>query len=193
MLLTHVLTGFGLAGAAGLNAYIPLLAVSLLARFEVISLSSPFDVLVNPWVTGALVVLVVLEFIVDKVPGADHVNDVIATFIRPAAGAVVFAGASGVVKDVSPIILVIAGLVTALSVHAVKAAARPVVNAATVGVGAPVASVVEDALSAVTSLVAVFLPLLVLVLFVAGLIGAVLVVRELKNRANRPAAAPALP
>lgn len=188
MLLTQVLTGFGLAGAAGLNAYIPLLAVSLLARFNVISLTAPFDVLVNPWVTGALVVLVIVEFVVDKFPGADHVNDLVQTLIRPAAGAVVFAGASGIIKDVSPALLVIAGLLTALSVHAVKAAARPVVSAATVGVGAPVVSLLEDALAATASLIAVFLPILVLVLFGMSLWGVYLVIVSLQKKRATPTA-----
>ena len=84
--------GLGLAGAAGLNAYIPLLGVAVLGRMHVLALSPPFDLLMHPVVIGALGVLLALELVVDKVPAADHVNDVVQTFIRPAAGAVLFLG-----------------------------------------------------------------------------------------------------
>ncbi|MGZ6099091.1 MAG: DUF4126 domain-containing protein [Myxococcaceae bacterium] len=166
-LLTSLLTGLGLAGAAGLNAYIPLLGVALLGRAHLITLSSPFDTLMHPLVIAVLVLLLALEVVVDKVPGADHVNDVAQTFVRPAAGAVLFLGGSGAAGQVPPLVLLIAGLVTAFGVHATKAAVRPAVNVATLGVGAPVVSLVEDGISAVTTVVAVLVPLLVVLLLAA--------------------------
>ena len=152
MALANIVSAFGLAGAAGLNAYIPLLIVAVLGRLEVIKLSTPFDALTSWWVIGALVVLLLIEIVVDKVPGADHVNDVIQTFVRPTAGAILFAANAGVISDASPVLALITGLVLAFSVHATKAVARPVVNATTVGLGAPVISVVEDLTSVVASL-----------------------------------------
>jgi hypothetical protein len=47
-LWTHLLTGLGLAGAAGLNAYLPLLGVAVLARLHVLTLSPPLDLLGHP-------------------------------------------------------------------------------------------------------------------------------------------------
>jgi hypothetical protein len=94
-LLTSLLTGLGLAGAAGLNAYVPLLGVALLGRAHLLTLASPFDLLMHPVAIGVLVVLLALEVVVDKVPGADHVNDVVQAFVRPAAGALLFLGGSG--------------------------------------------------------------------------------------------------
>jgi len=168
-LLTSLLTGLGLAGAAGLNAYVPLLGVALLGRAHLLTLSSPLDTLMHPVVIGVLVLLLALEVVVDKVPGADHVNDVAQTFVRPAAGAVLFLGGSGAAGHVPPLVLLMAGLVTAFGVHATKAAVRPAVNVATLGVGAPVVSLVEDVISAVTTVVAVLLPLLVVLLLAAVL------------------------
>lgn len=162
MVLANIITAFGLSGAAGLNAYIPLLIVAVLGRAGVIQLSQPFDVLTSWPAIGALVILLIVEFIVDKVPGADHVNDVIQTFVRPAAGAVLFAANTGVIAGMDPVVGLIAGLVMALSVHATKAAARPVVNASTMGIGAPFVSAAEDILSAVGSILAIFFPLLFL-------------------------------
>ena len=68
--LMNIISAFGLASAAGLNAYIPLLTVAILAREEVLQLQAPFDVMSEWWVIGILVVLLVIEVIVDKVPGA---------------------------------------------------------------------------------------------------------------------------
>ncbi len=69
----------------------------------------------------------------DKIPVADHVNDVVQTFVRPAAGALLFVGGSGAAGHVPPVVLVIAGLVTAFGVHATKATVRPAVNVSTLG------------------------------------------------------------
>src|SRR5215470_14358333 len=102
-LVTSLLTGLGLAGAAGLNAYVPLLGVALLGRMHVVPLAAPFDVLMHPVAIAALVLLLALEVVVDKVPGADHANDVVQTFIRPAAGALLFLGGSGAAGQVSPL------------------------------------------------------------------------------------------
>jgi hypothetical protein len=165
MALANIVSAFGLAGAAGLNAYIPLLIVAILGRAEVLKLSAPFDVLTSWWVIGALVILLIIEIVVDKIPGADHINDVIQTFVRPAAGAVLFAANAGIVRDASPVLALIVGLILAFSVHATKAAARPVVNATTLGLGAPVISVAEDITATVGSLLAIFAPVL-FVLFV---------------------------
>jgi hypothetical protein len=68
VLFAQLLTGFGLAGAAGLNAYIPLLAIALLGRFGVVTLHAPFDVLTHGAVIAVLAVLLVVELVVDKVP-----------------------------------------------------------------------------------------------------------------------------
>jgi len=168
-LLASLLTGLGLAGAAGLNAYIPLLGVALLGRTHVLTLSPPLDVLMHPVAIGALGVLLALEVVVDKVPAADHVNDVVQTFIRPGAGALLFLGASGAAGQMPPLVLLLAGLVTAFGVHATKAAVRPAVNVSTLGLGTPVISLIEDLLSAITTVVAVLVPVLV-VLMLAGLL-----------------------
>lgn len=183
--LTHIITAFGLAGAAGLNAYIPLLAVGVLGRAGFLQLSEPFDVLTSWPAIITIAVFLLIEFVVDKVPGADHVNDVIQTFVRPAAGAVLFAANTGVVQGLDPTVAIIAGLVLALGVHGAKAAARPAVNLTTLGVGAPVVSVIEDITSAIASFLAIFAPVL-FILFVA-LVGFVVWRIGRKIRARRQA------
>ncbi len=172
--MIDILSAFGLSAATGLNAYLPLLIVGLLARFtDLITLSTPWDTLENPWVLGVLGVLLVIEMTVDKIPAADTVNDVIQTVVRPAAGAVLFAASSNTVTNVSPALALICGLMVAGSVHAAKATARPIITASTMGVANPVVSVAEDVVSGTTTVLSVMLPavaavlvLLILLLFV---------------------------
>lgn len=156
--LSGIISAFGLSTAAGLNAYIPLLVVAVLGRMGVINLATPYDAITSWWAIAAIVVLGAVEFAVDKIPGADHINDVVQTFVRPAAGALLFAANSGVITQTSPVVALVIGLVLAGGVHVTKAVARPVINATTLGVGAPVVSVLEDVVSATGSLLAVFLP-----------------------------------
>jgi hypothetical protein len=159
-ILTSLLSAFGLSSASGLNAYIPLLTVALLARWtNWVKLNPPFDILTNEWVILALLVLLTIEIIVDKIPAADSLNDVIQTFVRPAAGAILFAASTRAI-DLHPVLAVILGLVLAFGVHAVKATARPVVSVSTGGVGNAFVSAGEDVVSAGVSVMALAMPLL---------------------------------
>ncbi len=158
-----LLTAFGLAASAGLNAYIPLLIVALLGRFtDWFTLNSPWDVLTSWWVIGALVFLTLIEFFADKAPAVNHVNDAIQTFVRPAAGAVLFAASTGAAGGVHPIVAMIAGLLVAGGVHTVKAAAvRPAVTATTAGVGNVPVSMAEDLVAAAVSIAAIVVPVVI--------------------------------
>ena len=94
-LLTGIFTAFGLSASAGLNAYIPLLLVGLLARYtDLIHLNAPWDTLSNPWIVLMLCILVIIEMLADKVPAVNHLNDLVQTLIRPAAGAIAFAASA---------------------------------------------------------------------------------------------------
>lgn len=189
MALAGILTAFGLSGAAGLNAYIPLLLVAVLGRLGVVQLGEPWSILTHTWVIVLVSVLLVVEVVIDKVPGADHINDILQTFVRPAAGAVLFAANAGVITDAHPAVPLVLGLVVAFSVHATKAAARPVVNASTLGVGAPVVSAIEDFISVAASVAAIFAPLIVLGLVVAFTVVVFMVWSRRRQRKSAPAAA----
>jgi hypothetical protein len=163
-----IFTAFGLSASAGLNAYIPLLIVALLARFTpIIQLNTPWDALESWWTIGILLVLATIEFFADKVPAVNHINDVIQTFIRPTAGAVLFAASTSVVSDLNPVLAVILGLLVAGSVHAVKAGAlRPAVTATTGGVGNIPVSIAEDIISTLLSVIAAIMPVIIAVVLV---------------------------
>ena len=183
-LLTGIFTAFGLSASAGLNAYIPLLLVGLLARYtNMINLNQPWDTLTNPWIILMLCVLVIIEMLADKVPAVNHINDLIQTLIRPAAGAIAFAASANVVTDISPVLALAAGLLVAGTVHVAKAGAlRPAVTATTGGAGNIPVSIAEDVVSTVLSILAIVLPLLVGTLLV---VLAAFIIYWLYRRANR--------
>jgi len=167
--MVGLLGAFGLAAATGLNAYLPLVIVGLLARFtDLIALKAPWSALTDPVVLIVLGVLLLIEMTVDKIPAVDTVNDVIQTVFRPAAGAVLFAASGNVVSNVSPVLAMICGLIIAGGVHTAKTIARPAVRAGTVGMGNPAVSLAEDAVSGVTTILAVVAPVVMAALIVLG-------------------------
>ena len=170
--VTGVATGIGLSTAAGLNAYLPLLIIALLARFtDVIELNPPYDVLTSWWVIGILAVLLVIEMLVDKVPALDSANDVVQTIIRPLAGAILFASNARLLSEIHPVLAIACGLLIAGGVHAAKATVRPVVTGTTGGLLNPVVSTLENVASLATTILAVFVPILLLLIIVLVVIG----------------------
>jgi len=139
-----VLTGLTLAAPAGVNAYIPLLPVALAERFGWLHVDAPYNMLGSWWAIALVGVLLVVEVVADNIPAVDHANDAVQTVVRPAAGGLLAMAASGQGAAGSALLLV-AGILIAGGVHAVKASARPAVNVSTAGIGAPVVSTIEDA------------------------------------------------
>jgi len=161
-----IFTAFGLAAATGLNAYLPLLIVGLLARYtELISLKAPWSALTHPLVLVLIAVLLAIEFTVDKIPAVDTINDVIQTAVRPAAGAILFAASGSVISDLSPVLALACGLCIAGGVHTAKSVARPAVTAGTLGTANPVVSFVEDGVSGATTFLSILAPAVLAVLF----------------------------
>ncbi len=165
-----VLTGMGLSAAAGLNAFIPFLVVALVARFtDVLTLPAEFAWIESWWAIGIGSVLLFTEVVLDKIPAVDTVNDAVQTFIRPSVGGLIFAATSAAEEiDNSawmaehPWVGIGLGVIVSGLVHTGKVAARPAINAGTLGAGAPVVSAAEDTASVGLSLVAIFLPVLVI-------------------------------
>ncbi len=185
-------TALGLATAAGLNAWIPLLATGLLARWtDVIDLDGTWASLEDTAVLIALAGVAVLDFVGDKVPGVDHVLHGAGTVIAPVTG-VVAALASSSALDVSPALMTIIGLVAAETSHGTRMAIRPFSTATTAGAGNPVLSLIEDVVSFGLSFVAILLPVLAALIVVAMFAAAWTVIRRLRRRLReRSAPAPA--
>jgi hypothetical protein len=135
-----------LAWASGLRLYLTVFAVGLAGHLGYIELPDALKVLEHPWVIVAAGFMVVMEFLVDKVPALDSAWDAIHTFIRIPAGALLAAGATG---DTLSALTVAAGLlggtITA-GTHFTKAAGRGLINTSPEPFTNWGASLTEDAL-----------------------------------------------
>lgn len=179
---TAILTGIGLAAPAGLNAYIPLLTLALADRATTrVTLNAPYDVLSSNLGIAILVILLTVEVAVDKIPGVDHVNDLIQSFVRPAAGAIAAAAATGGVVSINPAIMVLVGVVLAGSVNAVKVTTRPAVTVGTAGIFNPIVSLAEDAVAVLASITAIFLPFLVILFLALFAVSSILLLRRVRR------------
>src|SRR5512141_3003573 len=167
-ILLGVFSAFGLSASAGLNAYIPLLVVGVLAHYtDLIQFREPWDLLANPWILILLGILLIIEMLADKIPVVNHINDLIQTIVRPAAGAVAFAASTNVIEGINPVLAMACGLLVAGSVHLAKSAAvRPLVTATTAGAGNVPVSIAEDITSTVVSFLSILLPIAIVILVV---------------------------
>ncbi len=183
--LVELLQALGLSTASGLNAYVPLLVVGLLARFTgLIHLNAPYDLLTNPVVLAVIALLAVLDFVADKVPGVDHALHVAGLVIHPAAGAVLFLAADGDAGNVHPVLAAVCGLLLAGGTHIGRMAVRPASTAATGGLANPVLSFCEDGVSLVLSVLAVVVPVLAALLVLLVIIVFALFLRRRRRRAG---------
>lgn len=187
-------TAIGLATSAGLNAYIPLLAYGLLARYtDFVSLPEGWMWLTDPILLSIVGALLLIEIVADKAPAVDSVNDVIQTLIRPTSGGLMFASAfadetvssGSVFSEPKTWVLLVVGFAVALAMHLFKTTARPAVNAGTAGLGAPVVSTAEEVVAASLTATAIFAPVLVLVVLAIVLAPVVWMVVKFRQRVDK--------
>jgi hypothetical protein len=162
--------GMGASWVSGINLYAAVATLGLLGRFAHLKLPGDLDVVTNWWVIGVALFLFVIEFIADKIQLVDSVWDIIHTFIRIPAGAVLAATAFGDFDRSIQVIALLLGGGLALSSHGTKAAARALVNTSPEPVSNIVVSLSEDLLAVITVVAAVFLPLVVFLIIAAGLV-----------------------
>ncbi len=164
----------GASWVSGINLYACVATLGLLSRFANLQLPGELEVLTNWWVIAVAATLYVIEFVADKVPLVDSTWDVIHTFIRVPAGAILGAAAFGEFdKSVQAIAFLLGGGL-ALSSHGTKAAARAVINTSPEPVSNIVVSTLEDLLAVIAVVLSVFLPYLLF-----GVVGLGLVITAL--------------
>lgn len=159
----------GASWVSGINLYAAVATLGLLGRFAHLKLPGELEVVTNWWVIGVALVLFLIEFVADKIQIVDSIWDVIHTFIRIPAGAVLATAAFGDFDRSIQVIALLLGGGLALSSHGTKAATRALVNASPEPFSNVVVSLSEDVLAIVTILLAAFLPILVFVVIAAGL------------------------
>lgn len=158
-----MMAGFGFATAAGLNAWLTLLLVSIASKLGFLTLAQPYDVMSSPPIMIFLVAMTLIEGLADKIPGVDHASHIIHLVLQPVAGAILFASQAGIITDMSPVLAFMVGALVAGTVHAVRATVRPVVTVSTMGVGNPVVSVAEDVAAGTITVAAIAAPVLAVV------------------------------
>ncbi len=152
-----------LAAATGLRAWLPLLLSGGLARAGFLELGESFRFLSSDHALVLFSVASVLELAADKIPALDHVLDGLSTVVRPVAGSMLAAAALGVVSDpLTALVLGVAvGVPSSLVPHAAKSLLRAASTAFTGGLGNPILSFLEDALTVFLVTLAVLVPMAV--------------------------------
>jgi hypothetical protein len=168
--ISTLAVGMGASWVSGINLYATVATLGLLGRFANLKLPGELDVLTSWWVIGVALFLFVIEFVADKIQFVDSAWDVIHTFIRIPAGAVLAATAFGEFDRSVQVIALLLGGGLALSSHGTKAATRALINTSPEPVSNIVVSLAEDVLAVVTILLAIFLPIVVFVVIAAGLV-----------------------
>ncbi len=166
--ISTLAVSLGASWVSGINLYAAVATLGLLSRFAHLKLPGELDVVTNWWVISVALFLFVVEFIADKVPVVDSVWDVIHTFIRIPAGAVIAATAFGDFDRSVQVIALLVGGSLALSSHGTKASLRALVNTSPEPVSNIVLSLAEDVLVVVSVVLALFLPVLVFLVIGAG-------------------------
>src|ERR687898_1036979 len=169
-LISTIAIAMGASWVSGINLYASVATLGLLGRFADLQLPGELQVLTSWWVIGIAVALYVVEFVADKVPYVDSTWDVIHTFIRVPAGAVLAASAFGDFDRGIQVIALLLGGGLALSSHGTKAATRAMLNTSPEPVSNVVASIVEDIIAVISVICSVFLPVLLFVIVGVGLV-----------------------
>lgn len=136
----------GAAWASGINLYAALLMFGILGTTGNLVLPEDLQILTNPLVITAAAFMYAVEFFADKTPGLDSAWDVMHTFVRIPAGAVLAAAAVGELDPAVQTAAFIIGGGLAASSHAAKTSSRAVINTSPEPVSNWTASISEDLL-----------------------------------------------
>lgn len=167
-LISTLAIAMGSAWVSGINLYAGVATLGLLSRFAHLQLPGELQVITSWWVIGIAVALYLIEFVADKVPWIDSTWDVVHTFIRVPAGAVLAATAFGDFDRSVQVVAFLLGGGLALSSHGTKATTRAMLNMSPEPISNSVASVVEDVLAISSTIISVFFPILLFIIVGVG-------------------------
>src|SRR5918995_4128393 len=134
----------GTAWTSGINLYATVATLGLAGRFDMIRLPESLEVLTSPIVIAVACIMYAIEFFADKIPYVDTGWDILHTFIRVPAGAILAARSLG---DMSPGLetaALLAGGSIALAAHGTKATSRLAINTSPEPFSNWITSFVED-------------------------------------------------
>jgi hypothetical protein len=142
--LATIAIALGASWASGINPYMAILLMGGAQRLGLVTLPSDLQVLGSYWVLGVVTGLFALNFLADKIPFVDSINDALHTFVRIPAGALLAFGAA---DQLGPEVAVIAGLLggtLAAGSHLAKTGTRALINTSPEPFSNIAASVAED-------------------------------------------------
>jgi hypothetical protein len=175
----------GTAWTSGINLYATVAALGLAGRSEMIQLPPELQVLTHPAVIAVACIMYVIEFFADKVPYVDSGWDVLHTFIRVPAGAILAAKSLGDMNPALELAALLAGGSVAFAAHGTKATLRLAINTSPEPFSNWAASVAED-VAVLGSIWMVFNhPIVMLILVVSFLALVVWLVPKLYRLAKR--------
>ena len=151
----------GTAWTSGINLYATVTVLGLLQKFGAAHLPGGLDALDNWWIIGVAGGLYLIEFFADKIPYVDSVWDVVHTFIRVPAGAVVAYAATNQMDASVYIPAALMGGGLAFGSHGTKTALRVGANLSPEPVSNWALSIVEDIIAFGGTLLAVFAPFVI--------------------------------
>ena len=163
-LISTIGLAMGSSWVSGIRLYATIATLGLLSRFAHLPLPGELSVLNNWWIIGISSGLFVVEFFADKIPYLDSGWDVVHTFIRIPAGAVLAAAAFGDFDKKVQLIALLVGGGIALSAHGTKATARAAVNLSPEPFSNVIVSLVEDVIAVVSVVLSFLLPIVIIVL-----------------------------
>ena len=144
--LVHIIAlTLGVSWASGINLYAAMLTLGLLAATGHADLPPGLEILTNPMVIFAAGLMYCVEFFADKVPGLDTGWDVVHSFVRIPAAAILAAAASMEIGPAAQVAAAIIGGGLATSTHLTKASSRVLVNTSPEPVTNSALSLTEDA------------------------------------------------
>jgi len=188
-IVSAVLAGISLSAASGLRVFIPILALGLAGRYELLPVSEQFM-----WMTSDLVLLIVgiaalLEVGSYYVPLVDNLLDLVATPAAMAGGTVILASLLPEMNAATQwLTAAVLGGGTAGVVQGSTVLARGLSTASTGGIGNPIISTGETGGSLLAVLLAVFVPIVFGLIVIAAVLALLMwLVRRVRNRKQRRA------
>jgi len=163
----------GAGWASGLNVYATVLVLGMSQRLGLVTLPHDLQVLGSFWVLSAAAVLFALNFLADKIPYVDSLNDLLHTAVRIPSGAVLAFGAADQAGPEIAVVAALLGGTLAAGSHIAKTGSRALINASPEPFSNVAASLGTDALVVAGLVMAIAHPitfLCLLALFVAGLV-----------------------
>jgi hypothetical protein len=143
-IVSYIALAMGTAWTSGINLYATVGVLGILGRTGHIVLPAQLAVLQSDEVIAIAVIMYFIEFFADKTPGVDSAWDVLHTFIRIPAGAVIASQALAPVSQEAQFIGFLMGGAVAASAHGTKAGARLLINTSPEPFTNWIASITED-------------------------------------------------